>query len=728
MIDHSIKSPRLLSALTLGLALGVARTALAMDFPGPDPGKAVASEAAGQYLTLSNNALSASWGIFGGHLVPATLKDKLSGRDLEAAKEAFILEFHDGTRLKASRMKASAFKVAAVAAQPGSVGEAGRIPGQQVSAVLTSPDGALRVEWKATLRDGSNYIRQEIALKPLKADADVARLVLVDHWLRGGDALGQVNGTPVVAGTLFTGFEHPMSVTQVEAGGAPKLVPAPGSDESSLASDQYRAVPEAKAAEQRWGKTHATCWLDLSLPIQKGKTFQASSVTGVVPQGQLRRGFLFYVERERAHAYRTFLHYNSWYDIGYFTPYDEKDCLKVVKAFGEELGQKRGVTMDSFLFDDGWDDTSKGGQWVFHKGFPNGFTAVKEAAAKVGAGPGVWLSPWGGYGPPRVARRKSGQAAGYEVVPDPWEADPEYGQLFALSGPKYFESFHKACLEMVTKYGINQFKLDGTGSINSVMPGSRFGSDFEAAISVIQDLRQAKSDLFINLTTGTWPSPFWLPICDSIWRGGEDHSFEGTGPERERWITYRDADTFERVVTAGPLYPLNSLMLHGILYAKGARGLNTDPAKAFSREVKTYFGSGTQLQEMYISHELLSQEDWDILAEGAKWSRANAATLVDSHWIGGNPRKLEVYGWASWSREKGIVTLRNPGGSPQTFTLDLAKALELPAGTPDACVVKPAFKQREVKELEGPQNPYRPVTITLRPFEVLVYEALPVRK
>jgi hypothetical protein len=727
MIDYSIKSRWLRSTLALGLALGGSRGALAMDFPGPDPGKASATETPGQYLSLSNQALSATWGIFGGRLVPATLRDKLSGKDLEPAREAFTLDFHDGTRLKASRMKASDFKLTAVPAQADAVGEAGRIAGQQVSAVLTSADGALRVEWRATLRDGSNYIRQEFAIKPLKGDADVARVTLVDHWLKGADAVGQVNGSPVVAGTVFTGFEHPMSVTQVEAGGAPRIVPLPGRDENSLASDQYRPVAEARAIEQAWGKAHATCWLELALPIQKGKALLVSSVLGVVPQGQLRRGFLFYVERERAHAYRPFLHYNSWYDIGYFTPYDEKDCLGVVKAFGEELVQKRGVTLDSFLFDDGWDDTAKGGQWRFHKGFPNGFTAVKEAAAKAGAGPGVWLSPWGGYGPPRIARRKSGQAAGYEVVPDPWEADPEYGQLFALSGPKYYESFHKACLEMVTKYGINHFKLDGTGSINSVMPGSRFGSDFEAAISVIRDLRQAKPGLFINLTTGTWPSPFWLSICDSIWRGGEDHGFEGAGSDRERWITYRDADTYERIVSAGPLFPLNSLMLHGILYAKGARGLTTDPGKAFRHEVRSYFGSGTQLQELYVSHGLLSPEDWDVLAEGAKWSRANAATLVDSHWLGGNPRKLEVYGWASWSKEKGIVTLRNPAGEPQAFSLDLAKALELPAATPEAYVLRAAFKQRELKELEGLRNPYKPLKVTLKPFEVLVFEALPQR-
>jgi len=52
--------------------------------------------------------------------------------------------------------------------------------------------------------------------------------------------------------------------------------------------------------------------------------------------------------------------------------------------------------------------------------------------------------------------------------------------------------------------------------------------------------------------------------------------------------------------------------------------------------------------------------------------------LKDTHWIGGDPGKLEVYGWASWTPEKGIVVLRNPSDKPQEFLLDVGKAFELP--------------------------------------------------
>lgn len=682
----------ILRAVMISLALATVRIDAAepsgLLFPGRQPCDARCELAPDKTeLTLSNAAISATWTTRDGRLRPAALVNRLTEQVLPAAEEAFVLVFRDGRGLKASQMRVvGELKSEDLPASPNASRTAERIPGKQASATLESKDGSLRVEWHAMLRDGSNYIRQQIVIRPVQADADIAKIILVDHKLPQAKVCGTVPGSPVVAGILFTGFEHPMSTSEVRDGA---------------------------------GGATAVGWLARALPLKAGKCFTCSSVVGTTPEGQLRRGFLYYVERERAHAYRTFLHYNSWYDIGYFTPFDEKDCLDSIHAFATELGEKRGVKLDSFLFDDGWDDKTKGGQWRFHSGFPRGFTPLKEAAARCGAAPGVWLSPWGGYGGPRKQRIASGIKAGYET--DGNKKDPG----FALSGPKYYGQFHKTCEEMLTKYGINQFKLDGTGNINSVVPGSQFGSDFEAAIQLIQDLRTVKPDLYVNLTTGTWPSPFWLPICDSIWRGGEDHSFAGVGSDRQRWITYRDGHVYQGVVRPGPLYPITSLMVHGLLYAKHGTKLDKDPHGDFTDEVRTYFACGTQLQEMYISHRLLTAKDWDTIAECAKWSRANTATLVDSHWIGGNPLKLEVYGWASWSPVKGIFALRNPSDKQQQFTVDLGKFFELPQGAAQKYHLTSPYRQRSPEELSGTVEAGRPVKITVNPFEVLVFETMP---
>jgi hypothetical protein len=102
-------------------------------------------------------------------------------------------------------------------------------------------------------------------------------------------------------------------------------------------------------------------------------------------------------------------------------------------------------------------------------------------------------------------------------------------------------------------------------------------------------MRRLEPDIFVNLTTGTYPSPFWLRYCDSIWRGGADNAPTGVGSRRQQWITYRDADTYAGIVVKGPLYPLNSLMLHGLIYARYANnGLNVDPHGDFADEVHSY--------------------------------------------------------------------------------------------------------------------------------------------
>ena len=177
-------------------------------------------------------------------------------------------------------------------------------------------------------------------------------------------------------------------------------------------------------------------------------------------------------------------------------------------------------------------------------------------------------------------------------------------------------------------------------------------------------------------------------------------------------------------MVGGPLYPLNSLMLHGIVFAQKAPHLSTDPGGDFANEVHSYFGTGTQLQEMYITPSLLSDADWDLLAEAAKWSRGNAATLADTHWVGGDPRWLEVYGWAAWSPRKAILTLRNPSNKAQAITIDIGHAFELPPGAAQrykahspwaADAAQPAI------ELEGG----KPYSFELAPFEVLTLNAEP---
>ena len=636
-----------------------------------DPGVAscLATEARGE---VSDRAVAVAVRVAEGRLSLVRLRNGFDRTELPLDGPLFRLTLRDKQELPADGFRlAEPLDCARVEGSRGASRAAERHPGVELRATLRQDGGDLVVRVVLRLLDGSNYARLLLRLES-PAPIDVAKVTLLDLALPSAEVAGTADGTPLVAGGAFLGFEHPMARASVTGG-------------------------------------RASASLRRALPLRAGVPVDYSAVLGAAPPGQLRRGFAAYLERERAHPHRPFLHYNSWYDIGYFTPYTQEEALRVVRAYGEALVRKRGVPLASFLFDDGWDDTSR--LWRFHPGFPQGFAPLRDAAGAYGAAPGAWLSPWGGYGPPRDARLAAAARDGLEVD----------SQGLALSGPRYYPYFREAALGLLRDGGVNQLKLDGTGSPDKVTPGSAFDSDFAAAIALVEDLRAARPGLFVNLTTGTWPSPFWLRTADSIWRGGEDHLFAGAGTDRQRWITYRDADTYGGVVRQSPLFPLGSLMLHGIIYARHARGLSGDPAGDLPAEAWSYFASGTQLQELYVSPDLLSERDWDVLAAAARWGRARAEVLRDSHWLGGDPARGEVYGWGAWGPSRAVVALRNPTAAPRRYRLDLAGALELPAGVARRFRATAPFGSRPPAALSADA----PFTVELAPFEVLVWDLVP---
>jgi hypothetical protein len=663
---------------TTGFALSLAvfpGSAIALKIqPNFGPGPVIATQA-GDGFQLEDHFIAARVSVSEDKVRALVFTDRLHGTKLRA-DTPFAILLKDGSIYDAKTLELTGRPTKhELTARPDASRLADRLHGEQFDLSLESSDHSLQVIWSLILLDGSSYLRQSLNISARGHDVPISRVALIDLPLPGAHVSGTVAGSPIVAGDLFLGLEHPLS-------------------QSKVTGDR------------------ATAWIERDLPLRAGQSITYSSVVGVARAGQMRRDFLTYVERERAHPYRTFLHYNSWYDLGYFTPYDEAGVLDRVNAFGLELTQKRGVKLDSFLFDDGWDNHRS--LWRFNDGFPNGFSSVKEAAERYGADPGVWMSPWGGYSNPKKERIEFGRGAGYEIV----------ANGYALSGSKYYDAFRNVCMDMVHKYGVNQFKFDGTGNVDSVFPGSRFDSDFAAAINLIGELRVAKPDIFINLTTGTWPSPFWLIYADSIWRGGEDDDTAGVGTIRERWITYRDAQTYHGIVQNGPLFPLNSLMLHGMIYAKHRRQLDSDPGHDFRNEVRSYFGTGTQLQEMYITPSLLTDANWDDLAEAAKWSRANAEVLKDTHWIGGDPAWLEVYGWASWTPTKGVLVLRNPSDKEKTIRVRLQDAFELPPGSAQHYLGRSPWKDdanlHAISILAQQAHEFH-----LAPFEVLTLDLVP---
>ena len=463
--------------------------------------------------------------------------------------------------------------------------------------------------------------------------------------------------------------------------------------------------------------------------LTKEAPWKVSSVMGLFTPGQVRRSFLNYLEREKPVPYRTMVHYNDWYEVG-IVLHDfedpakrtsEKISLDIINTWKKELFEKRNTKIDAFVIDDGWDDFNS--LWGFHCGFPNGFAKVNEVATSMDCGLGTWLGPVGGYGSSKRMRINY------------WNQTHPNNRIanFELSNPEYFNAFVDRCKTMIRNYDMRYFKFDGISTkFHAKGPGAM--EDAEGILRVLTELRKERPDIYINTTVGTWASPFWFMYADSIWRQENDFDQVGNaGDARDRWITYRDRLVHEVFVEGAPLFPINALMTHGTIITRNGppRVMSTDPANCI-KEMRTAFACGSGLQEIYADAELLCQEDgrlWDELAACIAWVRRNADVLADTHWVGGNPwnkvtRDGDIYGWASWNKEKCTLALRNSSASPKTLKATLREILDVPPGVTGTVVLKSSFAdQPELKGVMNRKLNYdHVISITLEPMEVVVME------
>jgi hypothetical protein len=559
-----------------------------------------------------------------------------------------------------------------------------RFAGKEIAVDLVSSDGVLGVGWRAIMRDGSNYVRQELVVRALKGEVAIEGIIMPDVTAGEAKACGVLDGSAVLVGNMFFAYEHPMAKNKLFDG------------------------------KSRGG---FQCVLGRDTVLKMGDAVKQSCVMGVVPEGQLRRGFLYYLERERAQPYRQFLNYNSWFDLSWtdHRP-SEAEYLDVIERFGSELGEKRGVRLESFAMDEGWDNP--GTVWrIDRKLLPDGFGNLSKAAKKFGSGVGVFMSMYGYTGYDLTARVKAGQKLGFR----------QREHWLTLGDDKYYDEVFRACVALIGE-GVNYFKLDLAiaGMLNEGQTGAdgRLVSELEPMLKMIGELREVKPDLFIDMTCGSWASPFWLMECDTVWRRGLDCGLCGKGSRRQQWITYRDHEVYKNVVSLAPLYPLNSLQLHGVIFAQrgdaAKMGFDVDD---LGDELMTFFGSGTNVTSLFMTPSKMEPRGWDVLAETARWYHSNADVLVDTHWVGGDPGNGEVYGWASWSKRKGVLVLRNPDDKAKSIAIDIGKVFELPAGAAEKYVMKSPWKKdagREVITLSARKE----YVFELGAFEVMVFEAV----
>jgi hypothetical protein len=646
-------------------------------YPGVEPSEANVKSPDPKTIILENRVLRMQLSLADGKIKVKAFEDLISGENLiKEPVPIFELKLKDGEVITSDNFKIKGKpSLSEIVSDASSAVFAERIGGKKYSADLQDKKSGIDLHWETELRNGSNYIRQIFRFRAIDENR-ITRITLVSiPSVTGVHKAGNVDGSPLVTDKMFVALEYPLA---------------------RIESDNHL--------------------IRISVP---GLTKSLSTVWGITPEGQQRRGFLYYVERERAHPYHQVLHYNSWFDISWHNrKFTEQESIDRIRVFGDSLIRARNVNMTGFLFDDGWDDNRT--LWKFHSGFPEGFSNLKTVAKSYSSNVGVWMSPFGGYGEPKESRIEFGNKQN-----PPFETN---ANGFSLSGPVYYNRFMDVTSDFIKKYDICMFKFDGVGAGIGAGSGDLaiYQKDVKSFLGLLGDLLNLKPNLYLSLTTGTWPSVYWLMHGDNIWRGGDDTNMMGEGSKRQQWITYRDADTYKNIVLKGPLFPLNSLMLCGICIAdNGNPGIYEMNDKDISDEIWSFFATGTNLQELYINPHKLNSSNWDCLASAASWAKENESVLTDVHWVGGDPGKGEVYGYAAWSEMKSVISLRNPSSIDKIFYFSVKDVFEIPPGMNDTYSFTDAISKAGGKI--KPSVDGRSFMIILKPFEVRIFNAVPIK-
>ena len=632
------------------------------------PGVAKITQKANSYQ-LANKVLNASFINTGGKLY----FNGCSELGLQPSTELFKVLLGDGKTVTASEMKLEDVKMVTLAENPSAATASLRYAGKALEARFTYKE--LSIVWRAVLRNGSHYLRTEMDIQaakdlPMKGIVAMNYLVAKNSAYTAPEVVGNTRGAILASNHIFAGLETPMGLNSSK-------------DEGN-----------ATHIEGLWRR---------NTTLKAGKTWNISSVVGLVAPKQLRRSFLAYSERERAVAWRPYPVYISWYELNidrnnapapsYKGNMTVEQCADVVSHWKTHFYDKYKIAPKAFVWDDGWDQY---GTWTFNPNFPNGFDEPANEAKKMGTGIGAWLGPVGGYGQSGEYRRAYWRSKGG----------------MQLSNEDYYNFFIRCCTNMIDRYDFRFFKFDGISAQASAIgpdEGTRGEENAEAIISIERAVRQKRPDIFLNTTVGTWASPFWFHFTDAVWRQEGDYGEAGDqGTDRERWITYRDRLVYQNFIQRSPVCPINTLMTHGFILSRwGAVSKNMD-YDGIVREMRCAFACGSGMVELYNDYKLMDEiKDnqgnagalWKDLAECIKWQQEQADVLSDAHWVGGNPwdgKKANVYGWAAWNGKKSVLTLRNPSASAQTFTTTLREALDIPAYVRGKITLTHAFNQAEL--------------------------------
>jgi hypothetical protein len=571
------------------------------------------------------------------------------------AHEAVLLK-SDGGQLSVSlRSPAFGFEAGSVGgALPASIkGSLARAEGLDVSYPAQAAVGSgqlevrLRVQWSAAegvLRKWAEF-RVTGAASPLL----LKEVVLEEAELAGQKPQLEGSGVqsyPAFWRGFFAGIEFPVAATRLEGG---RVIVA-----------------------------HRPGWT-----LRNGEWHQSrKAVFGITSEGSERPQFARYIMGHRPKPNGLHVNYNSWWTSP--APfYKESDILKLMDEFERKLYKPYGVSFDTFCIDMGWAEPLS--VWHIKKDlFPQEFSRIQSAAARMGSSLGLWISPSACY---HDALNPTWARTNLETF-CPAGAAGAGSQMCCLGGERYATGFRTQLVNLVQRYGIRHVKLDGyclecPESGHGHAPGALSSEAVaEGGIAAFEAVRKVQPEVWLESTCFGWnPSPWWLFYVNSVIGTFGDDAPHGRVPApvyRESYTTGRDYYNLQGA--ARMPVPIVAQEVLGVIHQTKEPFMNDAVITALR---------GHAFLPLYLNPAYMDEGRWKALAQFLRWSRQNSPMLKETtpilpeawrgdkvpHFAENGTMPRGPYGYAHWKGGKGLVALRNPWIAPQSIALRFDESL-----------------------------------------------------
>lgn len=583
--------------------------------------------------------------------------------------------------------------------------ESGEAPdgGKTLRLTFRGEETSIRVLMTYLLPKDAFYVKRSIAV----GDSSGRGHFLRWFWSRAGvvgpvssiikeGGFGQPAAFSTGAGGGFFGYEYPASDNRLE----------------KTIKGVYRLRCGGEAGERIAKEWLASDWV----------------VEAITPDPYVKQWFLRYLDAIRAAPLRPFSLYNTWYDLR--SPeypkwpaekaMSEKTALAMVDILRKNMIERHHIQLDAFVLDDGWDVYKS--DWVLRsEEWPKGLKPLADELKKTSTSLGMWLGPTGGYS---FHRERVGwmKDHGYEVVA---------GDM-CVAGKNYSALLKKRVTDFVQNDGVGYFKWDGI-QFSCSEPDHGHPVDVysrRAVLGVVggmcESVREKNPAMFLNISSGTWMSPWWVKYANTIWMQGGDYGFAEVPSisMRDGAITYRDFVLYEDWKIKGLWFPIANLMTHGIIKGKEESvGTTVEPLDKFTDDALLYFARGVAMYELYISPDILSDGEWTSIAKSMAWARDRFPVLMNTEMVGGNPMKGEPYGYVHFKGTRGIIAARNPVIGAAKLQLSLSPADGLDPGA-SSLVLERVYPTRWIstKLYKAGER----LALPLDGYETAVYELYPL--